>query len=141
MVAPLVAVVGELLGKVLGAVLPDPAQRAAAQAQAFELLANGTFTEKAEQQLALAQIGVNQAEAQSAGVFKGGWRPGAGWVCVAGFAVQMIVAPLLPWVVEVASGQKMPPMPQLDTATMFALLGGLLGLGKLRSDDKRAGVA
>ncbi|TXC66019.1 hypothetical protein FSC37_09170 [Piscinibacter aquaticus] len=76
--APLVAVVGELLGKVLGAVLPDPAQRAAAQAQAFELLANGTFAEKAEQQLALAQIGVNKSEAESPGLYKGGWRPAPG---------------------------------------------------------------
>ena len=137
---PVIAIVGELLGKVLGSVLPDPAQRAAAQAQAFELLANGTFTEKAEQQLALAQIDVNKAEAESPSVFKGGWRPAAGWMCVIGLAMQLTIVPVLGWAVEAATGHKLPPLPPMDSTVLMGLLVPLLGLGGYRTAEKIKGA-
>ena len=40
-----------------------------------------TMSEKHAQQIALAQIEVNKAEAASGSLFKGGWRPAVGWVC------------------------------------------------------------
>jgi hypothetical protein len=39
-----------------------------------------TMADTHAQQLALAQVEVNKAEAQSGSVFKGGWRPFVGWV-------------------------------------------------------------
>ena len=40
-----------------------------------------TMSDRHAQELALAQISVNQAEAASGSTFKGGWRPFIGWVC------------------------------------------------------------
>ena len=39
-----------------------------------------TMSQRHAQQLALAQIKVNEAEASSGSLFKGGWRPFVGWV-------------------------------------------------------------
>ena len=40
-----------------------------------------TMADSHAQQLALAQVEVNKAEAQSGSIFKGGWRPFVGWCC------------------------------------------------------------
>ena len=40
-----------------------------------------TMSQKHAQELSIAQIEVNKAEAQSGSLFKGGWRPAVGWVC------------------------------------------------------------
>ena len=45
-----------------------------------------TMSEKHAQELALAQIEVNKAEAASGSIFKGGWRPAVGGVCAIAFA-------------------------------------------------------
>ena len=44
-----------------------------------------TMADKHAQEVALAQIEVNKAEASSGSLFKGGWRPFVGWIC--GFAL------------------------------------------------------
>ena len=44
-----------------------------------------TMSQKHAQELSLAQIEVNKAEAQSGSLFKGGWRPAVGWVCAIAF--------------------------------------------------------
>ena len=40
-----------------------------------------TMADRHAQDLALAQIEVNKAEAASGSLFKGGWRPAVGWIC------------------------------------------------------------
>ena len=54
-----------------------------------------TMSEKHAQQLALSQIEVNKAEAQSGSIFKGGWRPAVGWVCAIAFAYHFILKDLI----------------------------------------------
>jgi hypothetical protein len=73
-------------------------------------------------QVAAAQSATNTAEAANPSIFVSGWRPFIGWVCGLGF-VYTIFQPLL-------------HMPAIDTANIVAILGGMLGLGTMRSVEK-----
>jgi hypothetical protein len=90
-------------------------------------------------QLQLAQVDVDKAEASSSSVFTSGWRPFIGWVCGLGFAVQFLVGPLGTWSAALAGHAV--AFPQLDLASMLPVLGGMLGLGTLRTFEKVKGVA
>lgn len=131
----------EIIKQVLGGLGLDPEAKARAQAQALEVLTNGSFDQKAAQAMALAQINVNNTEAQSTSLFKSGWRPFTGWSAAIGVTVATVWAPLGAWAIHATTGHQLPPLPTLDSGTLFALLGGLLGLGGLRSIDKAKGTA
>lgn len=123
---------------ILNKVIPDPQARAAAQLEMFKAQQAGEFKELDNQlQRDLAQIGVNQAEAQSPDFFRGGWRPATGWVCVIGLLYAFLLQPLLAW----GSGiWHFPVPPVLDLATLLTILGGMLGLGTLRTTERVQGV-
>jgi hypothetical protein len=125
--------------KVLDRVLPDPAQKAAAQLELLKLQQAGEFRVlEADLQLALAQTKINEVEAAAPDAFRGGWRPAAGWVCVAGLGYQFLFQPLAAW-----SGgiQGWPAPPVLDLGDLYGLLFGMLGLGAYRSFEKTKGKA
>jgi len=86
-----------------------------------------TMSERHAQEIALAQIAVNKAEA-GGNWFQAGWRPATGWVCVLGFAVNFLISPL-------ASGFGV-EIPQADTSTMLPVLMGMLGLGSMRTYER-----
>ena len=98
------------------------------------------------QNIALAQIEVNKVEAASASLFVAGWRPGVGWVCVAGLALATVVLPTVTfaaWLISAllsgtfeATSAPIPSMTEL-----FNLLVALLGLGAMRTFEKTQGVA
>lgn len=98
-----------------------------------------TMAEKQAHELALAQIEVNKAEAASGSVFKGGWRPFIGWVCGIAFLYHFVLQPLLLFAIAVA-GVQLPALPEFDMGTLLTVLGGLLGLGSLRTFEKTKGV-
>ena len=98
-----------------------------------------TMAERQAHELALAQIEVNKAEAASGSVFKGGWRPFIGWTCGVAFAYHFVLQPLLVFGVTVA-GVALPPLPAFDMSSLMTVLGGLLGLGGLRTFEKYKGV-
>ena len=54
-----------------------------------------TMAENHAQEIALAQIKVNEAEASSSSLFKGGWRPACGWICVISLGYTYILQPFL----------------------------------------------
>ena len=90
-----------------------------------------TLTEKQAQEIAIAQIEVNKEDAKGSW-FRAGWRPAVGWVCVAGFTINFLVSPILaPFDIII---------PQADTSTMLPVLMGMLGLGGLRSYEKKNGL-
>ena len=126
--------VGEFLKDVRTAITGeapvDPNQRAALLAQSFQL----------EADMAKAQLAVDQAEASSTSLFKGGWRPFIGWVCGSGLVYEFLLRPLLPWFVSVIAAKTFAPMPDLDTGVLMNLVGGMLGLGAMRTYEKIAGV-
>ena len=84
---------------------------------------------------------MNEAEAASPSLFKGGWRPAAGWLCVIGGLGYPLVRNLLPWCLQVAGVTGVPPMPAMDTTEALAMLGSLLGLGTMRMAERKAGKA
>tara|TARA_R110002153_G_scaffold219908_1_gene372397 strand:+ start:141 stop:515 length:375 start_codon:yes stop_codon:yes gene_type:complete len=86
-----------------------------------------TMSQTFAQEIALAQIEVNKAEA-GGNWFQAGWRPATGWVCVAGFAVNFLISPI-------AAGFGV-DIPQADISTMLPVLMGMLGLGGLRTYEK-----
>jgi phenylpyruvate tautomerase PptA (4-oxalocrotonate tautomerase family) len=120
MLQALIGPVSSLLDKFV----PDADQKAKL---AHEI---ATMSERHAQEIALAQIAVNKEEAKG-GWFRGGWRPATGWVCVAGFAVNFLIAPL-------AAGFGI-EIPQADTSVMLPVLMGMLGLGGLRTFEKQKG--
>jgi hypothetical protein len=125
---------------IIDKLVPDPAQKAAMQLEVMKMNQAGEFKELDNQlQRDLAQIAVNQTEAASTDLFKSGWRPAIGWICGAGLATQFLIAPLATWLASLIGHPLV--FPTLDMGTLLTLLGGLLGLGTLRTVDKIKGVA
>ena len=129
-----------LLGTIFDKIIPDPAQAAEAKLKAMELAQRGELAGlDAEVRLALGQMEINKAEATT-DLFRGGWRPATGWVCVGGLLYQFLVQPLLPWIVALF-GVSVPPLPEIDNETLMVLLTGMLGLGGLRTIERVKGRA
>jgi hypothetical protein len=99
-----------------------------------------TMSEKHAQQIALAQIEVNKAEAASGSFFRGGWRPAVGWTCSVAFAWHFVLQPFAIFILTYA-GMEIPTLPEFDMGALMTVLGGLLGLGSLRTFEKFKGVS
>jgi len=98
-----------------------------------------TMGEKHAQQLAMSQIEVNKAEAASGSMFKGGWRPFIGWVCGLAFAYHFILQPVLIFILTIFK-VNFPDLPEFDMGTLLPVLGGMLGIGGLRTYEKQKGL-
>lgn len=97
-------------------------------------------TKALDMQIALKQLDVNAAEASHRSILVAGWRPACGWVCAAGLAYAYIVQPLLIYILAIVSPAT-PPPPPIDLAGMMPVLLGMLGLGSLRTLEKRQGTS
>jgi hypothetical protein len=127
-------------GKVLDRLFPDPTQRAQAQLELARLEQEGAFKQLESQlQVDLAQANINAVEAASDSLFKSGWRPATGWVCVAGLFYEFLLRPLLPWAMAVSGASDVPPMPTQE-AILCELVFALHGLGMYRSYEKKQGI-
>ena len=89
-----------------------------------------TMAESHAQEIALAQIKVNEADAKG-NWFQSSWRPATAWVCVLGFFVNFLVSPLCAGFGII--------IPQADTATMLPVLMGMLGLASMRTAERLKG--
>jgi hypothetical protein len=98
-----------------------------------------TMSERHAQELAVAQIEVNKAEAASGSIFKGGWRPAIGWVCASAFAYHFVLQPVIVFIV-LSAGVDLPPLPEFDMASLMTVMMGMLGLGGLRTYEKQKGI-
>lgn len=98
-----------------------------------------TMSERHAHELALAQIDVNRAEAESASLFKGGWRPTVGWICATAFGYHFVFQPLIIFVM-VSLGEPVPELPEFDMFALLNVLGGMLGIGALRTYEKQKGL-
>lgn len=124
--------IGPIAG-LLGRFIPDETER---QKLAHEI---ATLTQKQAHEIALAQIEVNKIEAASSTIFKSGWRPFIGWVCGVAFAYHFVFQPLLVFILTYM-GHPVPALPEFDMASLMTVLGGLLGLGGLRTFEKYKGI-
>jgi phenylpyruvate tautomerase PptA (4-oxalocrotonate tautomerase family) len=124
----------EPVSKILDKFVQDKDQKAAL---AHEI---ATMAEQHAQELALAQIAVNKAEASNGNLFVAGWRPAIGWICGAALAFHFILAPLISSAFAWA-GADAPELPAFDMQSLMTILTGMLGLGGLRTFEKYKGVS
>jgi len=127
-------------------VWPDPVQQAEQLNKLAEIEQRGNLAElQAHVDLTTKQLDINIAEAKHSSVFVAGWRPFIGWVGGGAMAYQFIVYPLLIWawaIVQANGGipEGVNPPPVLETGALFSIVTGMLGVGAMRSHDKKHGV-
>ena len=122
----------EIGAKLLDKVIPDKDAREKAQAELLKAANSQDF------QLSLAQIRVNEEEAKSENIFKSGWRPAIGWICVFGLAYNFVIYNILLWFINIYQLNVTPPA--LLSDILMELVFALLGLGSLRTFEKIKGV-
>ena len=86
----------------------------------------------------MAQIEVNVEEAKHRTVFVAGWRPFTGWVCATALAYHFILEPIIVFILAFYSIQL--TLPQFDMGSLLTVLMGMLGLGGLRTYEKKQGL-
>lgn len=125
--------------QILNKVIPDKAAREKAQLELLAQQQAGAFREMDDQlKRDLGQMEVNKAEA-STDMFRGGWRPFVGWICGAALGYQFLLRPLLVWGTALGGHADVVP-PELDLGDLMTVLGGMLGLGSLRTFERVKGV-
>ena len=124
-------------GKLIDKIFPDPQKAQEAKIELFKLQQTGELAQlAANTQLAKGQLDVNLEEAKSTNWWVAGWRPACGWVGAAGLAYSAILEPLARFVAAVGFGYS-GVFPTLDTTITMQILFGLVGLGAMRSYDKK----
>jgi len=146
---------------VIERIWPDANKRAEEIRKLEELRQHGDLEKlQLHVQVILGQLEVNKAEAQSKSLFVAGWRPAIGWVCTTILALAFIPKAIVLTVVwtwqcvlilkVVASSAHvitevanivLPAFPDFGMADIFGLLGSMLGIGLMRSWDKKNGTS
>ena len=112
-------------------IFPNPAEKAKAEMEMMVLL------QTQDMQKVMGQLEVNAAEAASPHMFVAGWRPFVGWCCGLGFLWAAIGHPVFAYFATVKGW---PAAPEVNTDVLMYVLGGMLGLGTLRTVEKSRGV-
>ena len=115
--------------QIIKRIWPDPAEQEKA------LLALRDLEQKGD----LAQLAVNLREAQHESLFVAGWRPFVGWVCAGAFAYAFVLQPFLIFI-STLWGHDLSALPDLNIGTMMPVLMGMLGLGWMRTHEKKTGA-
>ena len=134
---------GDLLPGALGPIMdgilrfiPDKGERARAQEQFEGQMLNALTS------LVQGQLEINAQQAKHSSVFVAGARPFIMWVCGVALLWQFLLQPMATWtLLAFAEPGSVPPFPELDIGPLMTLLLGMLGLGGLRTYEKRLGVA
>ena len=130
------SLINSLIGpatKLLDKVIEDKDQKAKL---AHEL---ATMADKLAHEQQLAQMAINKEEASSGSLFKGGWRPCIGWICGIAFFYHFVCQPIIVFVIAVV-GIDIPILPKFEMNTLLTVLGGMLGIGSLRTYEKQKGL-
>ena len=98
-----------------------------------------TMSERHAQELAKGQLEVNKVEAAHKSLFVAGWRPAVGWTCCLGMASNFLLIPMANFVLALTGSPIVVPL--LDTGEMMPVLMGMLGLGAMRTYEKKSGVS
>lgn len=90
------------------------------------------------------QMNVNAVEATHKSVFVAGWRPAIGWIGAIALAYQFVLYPLLGWCWLLLQANGIIPAdlsvpPVLPTDALYSIVLGMLGIGGMRSFDKKTG--
>lgn len=133
--SPIITTIGNIVSKAI----PDKDLAAKMQADILKMQHDEEMQKlNADFNLAIQQLAVNKAEAESDGIFKGGWRPFVGWVCGIALSCNYVLRPLLEYFSTLLGYPII--LPQLDLAELIPLLMGMLGLVGYRTYEKIKGV-
>ena len=97
-----------------------------------------TMSERHAQELAKGQMEINKTEAAHKSLFVAGWRPAVGWTCCLGMASNFLLIPMANFALALAESEVVVPL--LNTGEMMPVLMGMLGLGAMRTYEKKQGV-
>ncbi len=97
-----------------------------------------TMAENHAQELAKGQLEVNKVEAAHKSLFVSGWRPFIGWTCGLGMFGNFITIPFSNFVLALFGIDIVIPLVPLET--MMPVLMGMLGLGAMRTYEKKNSV-
>ena len=98
-----------------------------------------TMAQNHAQELAKGQMTINAVEAANSNVFVSGWRPFIGWTCGLGMFGNFITIPFSNFVLALLELNIVIPLVPLET--MMPVLMGMLGLGAMRTYEKKSGVS
>jgi len=98
-----------------------------------------TMSQKYAQEIAKGQMEINAVEAANSNVFVSGWRPFIGWTCGLGMFGNFITIPFSNFVLALLELNIVIPLVPLET--MMPVLMGMLGLGAMRTYEKKSGVS
>ena len=121
-----IGAIADLAKTAIRTIWPDKTEQEVAELSAGVVLVQG-------------QLKINEVEAASPSVWTSGWRPAIGWVCACALFSQYILRPWVQWVFVIA-GHPIPELPGIDDQ-LWQLMGGMLGLGGLRTFEKIRGRA
>ena len=116
---------------IIGRFFPNEEEKRKAEAEFLRLAMDGELKQ------VIAQLQINAQEAAHPSIWVAGWRPFYGWTGGAGFLYAVLVQPLLTWF---ASIKGWPAPPLLDVELLLVVAGGMLGIGGLRTYEKRQGI-
>ena len=130
LIVPAIGGIIETIGKVADDLITSDSERAKADLDAYN----------AETARLTSQTKINEIEASSTDRFVSRWRPAVGWVGVVALGYASIVEPVGRFIAQVAFGYE-GAFPVIDTDLTLQVLLGLLGLGAMRSFDKKVGTS
>ena len=130
LIVPAIGGIIETIGKVADDLITSDSERAKADLDAYN----------AETARLVSQTKINEIEAGSSDSFTRRWRPAVGWVGVIALGYASIVEPVGRFIAQVLFNYS-GAFPVIDTDLTLQVLLGLLGLGAMRSFDKRIGTS
>ena len=87
----------------------------------------------------LAQVELNKIEAAHRSVFVAGWRPFTGWSCALALCYHFLLQPMLVFIFSVYGLEY--TLPEFDMGSLMTILLGKLGLGGLRTYEKKQSIS
>jgi hypothetical protein len=122
-------------GKVIDKIFPSKDEAEKAKVEMAKLAMTGELESlKTEASLLLGQMAINQEEAKHASWFVAGWRPFIGWICGGSLGYYFVAQPFLVWILSIFG--VFTEMPKLDIGELMIILGGMLGLGGMRTYER-----
>jgi hypothetical protein len=133
-------ILSAIAGKILGGSIAKTATGIADAVDRFvetpdEKRAAALLVSKMKQDSNKWQAEVNKIEAAHRSMFVAGWRPAIGWICALCLLWGWIVGPLLQFLYPDKS------MPAIEVGQSITLIMALLGMGTLRTFEKKSGVS
>ena len=124
---------------VINKIWPDENKRAEEMRKLEALRQTGDLARlDAHVKLLVGQMEVNKVEAAHRSLFVAGWRPAIGWICAVAIGWNFIGHPIAEMINAFLENPAV--LPEIATDNLFELVLGMLGLGGLRTYEKKRGL-